>query len=75
MLFTGGFYIDVRADVTFDGAMLCFKIPDVLPDQHQNMTVDAAALIVCHKADLFQHFLFNSDGHTLYRHKHHFIDI
>ena len=33
------------------------------------MAVDPAAFIIRHKADLFQHFLFNSDGHAFYRHK------
>ena len=68
-LFSCRFHIDRGTDFSLNEAMGRFKGFDIFPDQHQNVAVDAAALIRCHKLDLVQHFLFNSDGYTLYSHK------
>ena len=62
------FYIDIRTDLAFDLSVGILKGFDVFPDQYQDMAVHTAALIVRHKTDLVQHFLFYSNGHALYRH-------
>ena len=68
-LLSGGLDIHIGTDFTLNFAMGRFKGPDVFPYQNQNVAVDTAAFIIGHKADFLQHFLFNSDGDTFYRHK------
>ena len=61
--------LHIRADVALNRAVLFLEGPDVLPDQHQNVAVDAAALVIRHEAQLFQHLLFNSDGYAFHSHR------
>ena len=60
-MFSGGFYIYIRTNGSFYTAVFGLKSFDILPDQYQNVTVDAAAFIICHISDFIKHFFFNSD--------------
>ena len=74
-VFSGRFYILGKRDLALDLAVFLFKCPDILADQHQNMTVDTSPLKVSNIADLFKHFLFNSNRHTFHSYKNHSVDI
>ncbi len=74
-MFSGGFDVHVWADVSLDFAVFLFKEFDIFPNQYQNMTVDTATFKIRNITDSFQHFLFNSDGHTFHSHTNHSVDI
>jgi len=71
LLFSCGLYIDIRLDVSLNGSICFLESLDILPNQHKNVAVNTAPLIICHIIDLPQHFLFNSDGNTFNSHNKH----
>lgn len=50
-------------------AVFFFVLLNTITNQNQNLAVGGASLIVCHNVQLIQHFLVNSDGKALDRHK------
>ena len=56
-------------------SVLLLKGGNGIPDQYQDMAVETATLIICDKAQFFQHLLFDSNGYTFDSHKHTSIQI
>nr|DAM78632.1 MAG TPA: hypothetical protein [Caudoviricetes sp.] len=68
-ILSGWLYINRRIDGAVNLSMLLLKSLDVFSDEHQNMAVDRASLIVCHKAQFLQHFFLYANGHAFDCHK------
>ena len=69
LVFPGRFHIYIRANGTVYFAMLLLKGFDILPDQHQNVTVDGTPFVVSHKSQFLQHFFLDANGYTFNCHK------
>lgn len=68
-VFPGRFDVHIWADSALDLAVFPLKSLDVFPDQHQNMAVEGAPLVIGYKSQLFQHLFLYADGNALDCHK------
>ena len=53
---------------TFDRSVFAFEVLDCIADKHENMAVYGTTFIISDIGDLLQHFILDTDRHTLNGH-------